>query len=114
MSAGSTRFYLPKCSFQIGEKRGKGPLDRPLPGDQNIVGSSSSAVRQDPRGSFAQPSLRAIANYRVADPSARGKPDPDVPGLIASSQMRRRLQNKTGARDPATGGCHSKEISPDF
>lgn len=114
MSAGSPGFDSPKRCFQIGEKRRKGPLDRPLPGDQNIVGSSCSAVRQDPRGSFTQPSLCAIACYRVADPSARGEPDPNVRGVIASSQTRRRLQNETRARDPATGGCHSKEISPDF
>jgi hypothetical protein len=39
LSAASAGFNSPKCRFQIGDKRGKGALDRPFSGNQNIVRS---------------------------------------------------------------------------
>jgi hypothetical protein len=39
LTAGSAGFDSPKRRFQIGYKSGKGALDRPLSGDQNVVRS---------------------------------------------------------------------------
>jgi hypothetical protein len=100
--------------FEIGNEFRKRPISGARPGNQHIIGSRSSKSRQDARRRRAHSPLRPVADYSVADFSARGKPDPNPGGATWFVRMRCGLHNQSRPGRPATGARHPKKVGADL
>jgi hypothetical protein len=96
--------------FEIGDKGVIRPVDRARTRDKHIIGSRLSLTQQGRRRRAAQPPLRPVAGYRVADLSACGEPDANQRGTPRSLRPPRGLQDQTGRNRPAAGGSDTQEI----
>ena len=68
----------PQNPFQVGKQLRKRPIGCARPGDQHIVLSRPSMLRQYFRRRRAQSPLRAVSDDGIANLSARREPDPDL------------------------------------
>jgi hypothetical protein len=103
-----------QSGFEIGNEFRERPISRARPGNQHIIGSGSSANRQNARGCSAHSPLRAVTDHSVADFPARGEPDPNAGGATWFVRMRCGLHNQAWPSRPPSAARHSKKIGADL
>ena len=99
-----------QCRCEVAEKSVIWSIDRARSRDKHIIGSGLSSIQQDRRRGAAQPPLRPVAGYCIADLSACGEPDADRRDALQSFWPRRGLQNQTRHNRPPAGGSDTQEI----
>jgi hypothetical protein len=100
--------------FEIGDEGVIRPVDCARTRDKHIIGSRLSFTQQDRRRCAAQPPLRTVAGYRIANLSACGEPDADRRDAPRSLRPPRRLQDQTRRDRPAAGSSDTQEIGAAF
>jgi hypothetical protein len=101
---------LAQRRFEIGDEFRIRPIAGHRPGDNDVIDPRPSAARQHLAGNRAQSALRAIADHRVADLSARGETNPYRVAAVILGRPRRGLQNETWSHRPTAPGGDMNKI----